>query len=92
MHVIVHTTYTPHQLCLVMLILVLMLVGVCAAPETSNFGGAFLVSIGLFCLFHYLLERKKTRLREKEQTEMGMKQREREVLILLSVETVVIVQ
>jgi hypothetical protein len=77
---------------MLMLILVLMLGGVCSAPETSRFGGAFLVSIGLLCLFHYLLERKKTRLREKEQTEMGMKQREREVLILLSVETVVIVQ
>jgi hypothetical protein len=42
-----------------MLILVLMLVGVCAAPETSNFGGAFLVSIGLFYLFHYSLERER---------------------------------
>lgn len=41
-----------------MLILVLMLVRVGSAPETSRFGGAFLVSIGLFCLFHYLLERK----------------------------------
>jgi hypothetical protein len=42
-----------------MLILELMLVGVCAAPENSRFGGGFLVSIGLFCLFHYLLERNK---------------------------------
>lgn len=62
-----------------MLILVLMLVRVGSAPETSRFGGAFLVSIGLFCLFHYLLERKIAN-RDGHETE-----REREVLILLSV-------
>ena len=48
----------------VILILILMLVRVGSASKTPCFGGAFLISIGLFCSLHYLFERK-TRLREK---------------------------
>ena len=56
------------------LILKLMLLWVGSSPETPDFGVAFLVSIGLFFLFHDLDSEGKTRVRRQMEV-MGMRER-----------------
>lgn len=69
---------------LILILVIMMLVGVGPSSESLGLGGAFLVTTGLFCLFHDFVVRAKQNTVRKKDFASHEKQKEREDMGSLS--------